>query len=328
MNRRVWVAAAKAGSSLALVAALVAAIDFGHFKLTVGRIGVPSLAAAAGLLWVQATLVALRWRAIVGRLGLNLPWVCGLRWVFLGMFFNQVLPTSIGGDAVRIWKLHRQGAAPGVALASVAIERISGVALLGLLISASMVAAWHSIEPGLRIVLISTGPLLLVLLAALAWVDVGRLRIVPKRLLVAIAVTSHGLRDIGTSRSAVATIACLGLAASVAGIGAACVLGHDIGIDLPFSAFAIAVGGAALLSILPISLGGWGVREAGMVALLGAQGVATEPALALSLIYGMLQLLVSLPGGLMWWGDRWADVGIGAIGSERHRSDQSRAPSS
>ena len=56
----------------------------------------------------------------------------------------------------------------------------------------------------------------------------------------------------------------------------------------------------ALITALPISIGGWGVREVTMVMLLGLIGVSSEAALALSVQIGLINLIVSLPGGLLW----------------------------
>jgi uncharacterized membrane protein YbhN (UPF0104 family) len=56
----------------------------------------------------------------------------------------------------------------------------------------------------------------------------------------------------------------------------------------------------ALASNLPISVGGWGVRETAVVLLFGLVGVPSSAALVLSLQLGLLALLVVLPGGLLW----------------------------
>jgi glycosyltransferase 2 family protein len=55
-----------------------------------------------------------------------------------------------------------------------------------------------------------------------------------------------------------------------------------------------------LVTVLPISLAGWGVREVSVVALLGMLGVDQAPALLLSVEFGLLGLLMTLPGGLLW----------------------------
>jgi glycosyltransferase 2 family protein len=56
-----------------------------------------------------------------------------------------------------------------------------------------------------------------------------------------------------------------------------------------------------LLTMLPISIAGWGVREAAMVAAFGYVGVDAPGALALSVAFGLVQVAIGLPGGLWWF---------------------------
>ena len=51
---------------------------------------------------------------------------------------------------------------------------------------------------------------------------------------------------------------------------------------------------------LPISIAGWGVREGVMVLGLGYLGVSAEEALALSIVFGLSTLIVSIPGSAIW----------------------------
>lgn len=55
-----------------------------------------------------------------------------------------------------------------------------------------------------------------------------------------------------------------------------------------------------LVVALPISMAGWGIREISLVALLGLLGVDRPAALLMSLEFGLLSMLVSLPGGVVW----------------------------
>ncbi|MDE3038639.1 MAG: flippase-like domain-containing protein, partial [Pseudomonadota bacterium] len=55
-----------------------------------------------------------------------------------------------------------------------------------------------------------------------------------------------------------------------------------------------------LAAMLPVSIGGWGVREAGMVAMLSLAGVPPETALLVSIQLGLLVALAASPGGLLW----------------------------
>jgi uncharacterized membrane protein YbhN (UPF0104 family) len=56
----------------------------------------------------------------------------------------------------------------------------------------------------------------------------------------------------------------------------------------------------ALITALPVSIGGWGTREATMIGLLGLVGVPASAALALSVQLGLLNIVMTLPGGALW----------------------------
>jgi len=55
-----------------------------------------------------------------------------------------------------------------------------------------------------------------------------------------------------------------------------------------------------LATVLPISIGGWGMRETAMVFMLSLVGVAPERAFLLSVLMGVVTVVMSLPGGVLW----------------------------
>jgi len=126
---RVLLALAKAAVSVALVAFIVRSVDGAALVAAMRRLPVSSLAAASLLLVVQAVIIGWRWHRIVVLLGGQLPPRDAVSWVFIGMFFNNALPTSVGGDAARIWLLRKGGAPLTLSLGSVAIERALAAAI-------------------------------------------------------------------------------------------------------------------------------------------------------------------------------------------------------
>ena len=63
----------------------------------------------------------------------------------------------------------------------------------------------------------------------------------------------------------------------------------------------LAIGPVLLLAhVVPISISGWGVREAAAIALLGMTGVDATSALLVSVMFGVLLMLATLPGALFW----------------------------
>jgi uncharacterized membrane protein YbhN (UPF0104 family) len=59
-----------------------------------------------------------------------------------------------------------------------------------------------------------------------------------------------------------------------------------------------------LVTTIPISIGGWGVREAATVALLGLVGIGSEAALMISIQLGLAFMVLCLPAGVIWVLDR------------------------
>ena len=310
MNRAVALLL-KAGLSVVLFGWIFRSVDVGQLRSTLAGLSGATLLIAAALMASQGVVLGWRWHRIVQRLGGRLPAGQAIRWVYIGLFFNQALPTSVGGDVVRVHYLSRAGSAPGLAFASVAIERGTGVALMAVMATLCLPAVWGVMGPhSARLALALTGPGIVAALVLLAFGSGLLPGWLPSAVAMPLAAFAKGLRQFIACPLALAEISVLGLASTLAALWAAYLLGHELGIELPFAAYVTLATGAVLMSVLPISLGGWGVRESVMVALFGSVGVAPERALALSLVWGVLPLLVSLPGGVLWWAQS-NRVGVG-----------------
>lgn len=275
-------------------------IDLQELHRSLGGVSHLALVLAAAILVLQALVVAWRWHRIVRMLCGHLSVRKSVQWVFVGLFFNQALPTSVGGDAIRIWSLHRSGTAPGLAFTSVAVERATGLAALGIVISLCALVYGRALSPGTMAALVVSGPLLVAVLIALARLDGLAAKWLPASISTHVDNLARGLRTLARSSRYLVEIGALGIAAQCLIIAAAYVLGHGLGIDVPFGVYVLIVGGAILLSLLPVSLGGWGLREAGMVVLAGAFGLPPAPVVALSVTWALLPLLLSLPFGFHW----------------------------
>src|SRR5262249_57857056 len=77
-----------------------------------------------------------------------------------------------------------------------------------------------------------------------------------------------------------------------------------VGSHLPLGNWIMIVPPVMLIQLLPISLAGWGVREAVLVVALAPFGVPAEAGLAMSVLFGMCLIASGLPGGLIWLG-KW-----------------------
>ncbi|HWT30683.1 MAG TPA: lysylphosphatidylglycerol synthase transmembrane domain-containing protein [Propylenella sp.] len=257
------------------------------------------------LVWlVQSALPVVqagRWRLIAASLGSRLPFATAVANVYLGQFFNQVLPSSVGGDAARVWKLARLMPIQS-ALTSVAFDRL--VALLAVpFILATGAGILVRLEP--------PGPFRWTLLAMTGLMACGLLLLLcGDRLPLPIAVSRwkpveffrsicRSARQLFSDPGCLARALVLSIVIHV-GVGTSLwILAVGNSVDAPLAAFLILAPVITLLSTLPISIGGWGVREGATVAALSLVDVAASDALAISVQFGLVMIVVGLPGGVV-----------------------------
>ena len=292
----------KVGVTLLLLAWITRMVDFTALAAALRHLDLAVFGAALVLVVAQQLVLAWRWHRIVNWLGGRWSLAQSLRWVFVGLFFNQALPTAVGGDAVRMWALHRHGMPPQVAFGSVAVERGSGLALMALMIVAAVVLVPNGVGgPAVQHALPASALFIVAILTTAMFADKWLTRWLPARIAEAGDRFAAAMRSLFRNPRALAELVAGGCVATWLGFWAAIVVGRGLGMQYEASVFVALVGGAILLTLLPISLGGWGVREAGMVALFGHVGSAPEPVVALSVVWGILPLLVALPGGAYFW---------------------------
>ena len=110
-----------------LLWALATRFDVGRAIEMAGRVSLPLLAAALAALLASVLVNAVRWQAILAAEGPSPGFGSLTKLLFVGLFFNQVLLTGIGGDAVRAWRVCRLGVPLGAAARSVLLDRASAM---------------------------------------------------------------------------------------------------------------------------------------------------------------------------------------------------------
>jgi len=300
--RRILLSAIKILVSVAL---LYFALRKANFSDLVSRIGVASLGwlgLAIAVTFFQIFIGVLRWRIVSKECGAPLPTRQAMRYNLIGTFFNQTLPSSIGGDAVRLWLVARAGAGWRAATYSIFVDRAIGMIALSVIIVASLPWSYHLIaDPYGR------SALLLIDLAALAggagFLLIGVLpwpwlrRWWGTHHIHACAVIAN--RVIFGRRTG-PRIAMLSLLVHVLAVVIAWCVVQSISAPVAFGQIFQLVPPVMLITMLPISIAGWGVREATMGLAFGYAGLMTNEGINISLLYGAVSFIVGAFGGLVW----------------------------
>src|ERR1700761_8961414 len=136
--RRFLLSAIKILVSAALLYLALRKVNFADLAARIDLTSAVWLALAVALTFLQIFVGVLRWRIVGAECGAPLPLRQAMRYNVIGTFFNQTLPSSIGGDAVRLWLVARAGAGWRAATYSIFIDRAVGLIALALIIAVSL----------------------------------------------------------------------------------------------------------------------------------------------------------------------------------------------
>ena len=247
--------------------------------------------AAVGLLVVAQVVSARRWQYFAQSLGFERTIAQYSAYYFIGMYFNLLLPTSVGGDVFRVWYLNANSGRKWAALASVFLERLNGLLVLialacvGVLITPINLPWW--IQASVWAIAAGATLGMMVLPFVQNW------EILPV----------HRRQQLKTMMALlrVPRVVCLATIMSVlvqvVGVVGLWCIGMSLGLDVPLSYYCILGPMVSLLTLLPLSVNGMGVREAGTVLFLTPLGVDEGAALTLAFLWFAVQATVSLLGG-------------------------------
>lgn len=300
--RRRAIALLKAVCSVALLAIVLRGIDTSKLQDIFNSANLWYVALAALIVAPMPLINLPRWQALLEWLGYCLPRTALTRALFVGSFFNQVLPSSVGGDAWRIWFCMRVGVPFGVATSTILVERLAGLAVIFVLFGVVFVELLGRVGPDpVRWVLwamlagcFGVGFAIALLRAGMA----DRLQSV--RLLRPLAAFGRTLGVVTASMRRSALLFATALVGQLIGITALWAVSLGLDASLSLVDCAVVFSPMVIAALVPITVGGWGLREGALVVLLRFYDVSGEQALLLSLLFSFALLVGTLPGLAVW----------------------------
>lgn len=301
----------KALVSLSLLAFLFWRTDIDGFINTIKGAKLPLLLFCL-LLYVLSQLIStLRWQCLLNAEEFHVPFTRLVLFYFEGMFFNLFLPTLIGGDVVRGYNLYRYTRKGGESLASILVDRLSGLmAMMAIALLALLIGYPYLHEPlvAYLILIIAGGMGLGIFGLANRWLKDTLLSFVGKTGLnnfrERIGRTYEAIHRYREHRKAIGQALTLSLVLQTLGIFIFYLISRALGLSVALPYFFLFVPLIHVFSMIPISLSGLGVREGITVFLFAKAGVSSSGALGLSLAWFSIVALASLPGGMVFLTER------------------------
>jgi uncharacterized protein (TIRG00374 family) len=326
MRRTVWISVQLAVSA-GLIAYLLWQIDIGATGEHIASSDPLYVVAAAAVFAAALVPMAWRWQVLLASKGVREP----LRWLtklyFIGYAASQVLPTGIGGDAVRIVEHARRRSKRRAEVAgAVLMERVVGLAGVLLVVAAGLAIAGARHD--------DVGGLLWVELACVAAVAAAGVlvfsrtanavlqeHIFPRagavrlhRPLSSVWIALHGYRlQSGPLLSALGASVVVQFLRTVS----IWLCGEAVGLDISPVVYLILGPVLFLVMMIPITVNGLGVRESFFVLFLGRFGVHPEAAFAAGFLFFAVMIATAFPGGLIL---AWRSVRGGLIAAKSEAS--------
>jgi uncharacterized membrane protein YbhN (UPF0104 family) len=292
---------AKLAITVACLYFAIRKIDFPAFHDEIRHIKWPWLCLAMGQFLLIPVLGGRRWRIVLNSLGGAMHAGSSIRFFWIGMAFSQVLPSISGGDAIRVILAWRDGVSLSLSAHSVILERVAMMlTLILLVVLIPYTAADHYSAPG--------SPLIYPLVLLGAILAVGALCVADKVLGIlpdwsvckAVALLSNDARRAFFAVSSYELVILCFVTHINTAIG--CLwLGSSLGLPLNLPHYVFYISLVTLISTLPLSIGGWGIRESAIVVLFGRLGIAAHGALAFSVLFGLSVVVISLLGVAGVW---------------------------
>ena len=305
--RQLAIVAAKALISIGLIVFLASRLDYSRL-LSYWRVlnGVWILGALAVLIVEICAIAGVRLNLMLVYVDARRKLTTTMQIALCGFFFEQVTIGFVGGDAVRLWLLKRADVPLGRAIRALLLDRACGFASLVLLSLLGIHALLPLVDETVRSVIAVT--LIVGIAIGFVAVAVGFVltKLLPRSRLAGFW-QRLGRQGQAVNVVALATVFALAATTHLLNVLVFWMLGQSLGLTMTLSQWFVVAPTVLLSSMLPISVGGWGVREGQMVVALHGFGIPTEEALLPSILFGLCAVTATLPGGIFWVISKKAD---------------------
>jgi uncharacterized protein (TIRG00374 family) len=306
--RSLSLSAVKAAVSVGLLYLLFSRVDVSRLW-SVARQASPALLASALLLYFCVILVSTwRWRILLRAQHVELPFAFLTQSFLVATFFNNFLPSNIGGDVIRITDTAKVVGSRTLATTVVLIDR--GLGLLGLaLMAASGASLMHHMVVG------RVGPGVLwagfglgatIATPALLYPDLVTKLLQPLRVFhqewvdARLEKLTFALTKFKETPTALAECFTGAVAVQAILVAFYLAIARSMHIPIGFAELAVIVPVSFIVQMIPLSVNGFGVREATFGFYFTRLGLPLESALLVSFMGAALMMLVSLSGGIAY----------------------------
>ena len=303
MNKKEWFKIAKGCISFFLIIYILQKIDIVELLLTIKSANIYLLTIAFLSNGINVMLRTYKWKIILIVQEIYVPFKILLTFSFTSAFFSIFLPTAYGGDIIRAYDVSKFSNKKLESLASIIVDRGSGALALFLIATVALFFGYNLID--IRIVLLTIGLLSLIIISIIIIFNKKKIKIITKIITFVdhkdILKNMHGAFHIYRyHRRKSIEILALSLLAQVIAILYYPLIAYSFGLDVPIVYFLIVIPIILVILMLPISIGGIGVREGAFLFFFKKVGVLPHEAVSIAIVAFGLYMIWGLIGGVVY----------------------------
>lgn len=293
--------------TLVMVAWIISQVDLRSVGEVLAQARLPWLILGVAVNLISVLMASWRWQRILVGLGVIKPMLSVMRLVLIGAFFNMFLPSSVGGDVMKMVLIAPDVTRREVAVSSVLMDRVIGLAVtigVGLVAVLLLPRIWSEpaviITLSLAVAVFCVGVITIFnrelidfvgrIIPGVIWNRVGPLILRVHESLMVIGRSPRTLLE--TMGISVLRQIAICLSVYCAGLG--------FGLEIPPLAYFATVPIAVAITALPVAINGLGLQDNALIFLLATVGLSAPQALSLSIFLHALRNGTGLLGGLIF----------------------------
>jgi glycosyltransferase 2 family protein len=297
----------KTAVTVTLMFLLFRKVDFHQFSMTLAQARIGLLVLSFTVLWIAHYVCIFRWRMLMRPLMpvLSRGRLFGI--YCIGLFFNLALPTVVGGDVVKMYYAGKPSRQYARSFAATFLDRDAGM-LAMMLIACAAVTLLPAAIPGIPASLVVWAAFVTFLFTNVAIFTPSLHKVVTSflhrfkmsRLAAKIDAISSAFQVMGREWHILAASLAISFINQFLVILVTWIMSEGLRLHVPFLYFLVFVPIITLISMIPVSLNGMGLREYAFMSLFSAIGVSSESCIALGLLSSAAIILSAIPGGIVY----------------------------
>lgn len=262
--------------------------------------------------WARLIVASCRWHIILAADSTNISIFRLFYWYMIASFFNIFLPTAMGGDIMRIYELAKYNSKKAEAVASVLMERILGLfALIGMATVALFLSAQARHEPRIYVSVLVISSVSFMVSVLLFYPPFSRAiirfsgRVRLGKIGAKLGNAHNAFYKLQVHRKAIILAFSVSILFQVIGVFCIYLIGMALDINAPLPFYFLSLPIIYLVTMVPVSINGMGVREGAFVFFFTSIGNSTASALMLSFLSFAQLIATGLLGGILYIAHPW-----------------------